>query len=452
MEFKYILKPLCLIVCVSVFSCSVPKQTTLTKSVLPETFNGQKADTLAVTDFNWKTYFQDKYLIQLIDTALLNNYDAQMAIEQIEMANAYYKMSRGALYPTAEIGTSAKYGKSKEKPDWSSDYSIGLNSSWEIDLWGKLRSTKKAARARLLASQSGKQLIQTTIISEVSQAYYELLAFDSELEIMEKNIRLQKAALDIVRVQKQAGKATDLAVQQFEAQLFSSQAQKNSIQQLIIASENYLNRLLNRLPQPVARSKSSQNQLLPDILSAGVPFQLLRNRPDVKEASLLLEAAGFDLKAAGKAFLPTLKIQPVIGFDAARLKNGSFVFESVNGLFAPILQQNLLKGNYRIMQSQQRQAWFSYEKTVKQSISEVQMNLDKLATIEQEIVNRKNEVDILEKAVNTATDLYAYGYATYLEVINAQKSAREAELALTNIQKEKNQTTIDLYRAIGGGK
>lgn len=452
MKFKYILKPLCLIVCVSVFSCSVPKQTTLTRSVLPETFEGQKADTLAATDLNWKTYFQDKYLIQLIDTALLNNYDAQMAIEQIEMANAYYKMSRGALYPTAEIGTSATFGKSKEKPDWSSDYSINLNSSWEIDLWGKLRSTKKAARARFLASQSGKQLIQTTIISEVSQAYYELLAFDLELEIMEKNIRLQKAALDIVRVQKQAGKATDLAVQQFEAQLFSSQAQKNSIQQQIIASENYLNRLLNRLPQPVARNKSPQNQLLPDILSAGVPFQLLQNRPDVKEASLLLEAAGFDLKAAGKAFLPTLKIQPIIGFDAARLKNGSFVFESVNGLIAPILQQNLLKGNYRIMQSQQRQAWFSYEKTVKQSISEVQTNLDKLATIEQEIVNRKNEVDILEKAVNTATDLYAYGYATYLEVINAQKSAREAELALTNIQKEKNLTTIDLYCAIGGGK
>jgi len=452
MEFKYILKPLCLIVCVSVLSCSVPKQTTPTKSVLPETFNGQKADTLAATDLNWKTYFQDKYLIQLIDTALLNNYDAQMAIEQIKMANAYYKMSRGALYPTAEIGTSATFGKSKEKSDWSSDYSINLNSSWEIDLWGKLRSTKKAARVRFLASQSGKQLIQTTIISEVSQAYYELLAFDSELEIMEKNIRLQKTALDIVRVQKQAGKATDLAVQQFEAQLFSSQAQKNSIQQLIIASENYLNRLQNRLPQPVARSKSSQNQLLPDILSAGVPFQLLQNRPDVKEASLLLEAAGFDLKAAGKAFLPTLKIQPIIGFDAARLKNGSFVFESVNGLIAPILQQNLLKGNYRIKQSQQRQAWLSYEKIVKQSISEVQTNLDKLAAIGQEIANRKNEVDILEKAVNTATDLYAYGYATYLEVINAQKSAREAELALTNIQKEKNLTTIDLYRAIGDGK
>lgn len=452
MEFKYILKTLCLIVCVSVFSCSVPRQTTLTKSVLPKTFSGQKTDTVTVTDLNWKTYFQDKYLIQLIDTALLNNYDAQMAIEQIEMANAYYKMSRGALYPMAEIGTSATFGKSKEKPDWISDYSISLNSSWEIDLWGKLRSTKKAAKARLLASQSGKQLIQTTIISEVSQAYYELLAFDSELEIMEKNIRLQKAALDIVRVQKQAGKATDLAVLQFEAQLFSSQAQKNSIQQLIIASENYLNRLLNRLPQPVARNKSPQNQLLPDILSAGVPFQLLQNRPDVKEASLLLEAAGFDLKAAGKAFLPTLKIQPIIGFDAARLKNGSFVFESVNGLIAPILQQNLLKGNYRIKQSQQRQAWFSYEKIVKQSISEVQMNLDKLAAIEQEIINRKNEVDILEKAVNTATDLYAYGYATYLEVINAQKSAREAELALTNIQKEKNLITIYLYRAIGGGK
>lgn len=452
MEFKYILKPLGLIVFVTVFSCSVPRQTTLTKSALPEIFNGQKADTVSAKDLNWKTYFQDKDLILLIDTALLNNYDAQMAIEQIEMANAYYKLSRGALYPTVEIGTLATFGQSKEKPEWSSNYSINVNSSWEIDLWGKLRNSKKATRARLLASQSGKQLIQTTLISEVSQAYYELLAYDSELEIMEKNIRLQKAALDIVRVQKQAGKATDLAVQQFEAQLFSSQAQKNSIQQLIIASENYLNRLLNRLPQPVARGKNTQNQLLPDVLSAGVPFQLLQNRPDVMEASLLLEAAGFDLKAAGKAFLPSLKIQPFMGFDAARLKSSSFVFESVNGLFAPILQQNLLKGNYRIKQSQQRQAWLSYEKTVKQSISEVQTNLDKLVAIEQEIINRKNEVDILEKAVNTATDLYAYGYATYLEVINAQKSAREAELALTNIQKEKNLTAIKLYRAIGGGK
>ena len=452
MKFKYILKPLGLIVCFSAFSCSVPRQTTLTKSVLPETFNGQKADTVAATDLSWKAFFQDKFLIQLIDTALLGNFDVQMAIEQIEIANAYYKMSRGALYPTAEIGTSVTFGKSKEKPEWSSDNSINVISSWEIDLWGKLRNSKKAARARLLASQSGKQLIQTTLISEVSQAYCELLAFDSELEIMEKNIRLQKAALDIVRVQKQAGKATDLAVQQFEAQLYSSQAQRNSIQQLIIDSENYLNCLLNRLPQPVHRGKSPQNQLFPNVLNAGVPLQLLLNRPDIMEASLLLEAAGLDLKAAGKAFLPTLKIQPIIGFDAARMKSGTFVFESLNGLFAPILQQNLHKGNYRIKQSQQRQAWFNYEKTVKQSISEVQTNLNKLAAIEQEIVNRKNEVDILEKAVNTATDLYAYGYATYLEVINAQKSAREAELALTNIQKEKSLTTIDLYRAIGGGR
>ncbi len=443
-----------IIICfmLSVFSCTIPRATTIKTSPLPETFISHESDTVSVAQINRRTFFQDHFLNQLIDTALVRNYDAQMAMEQIEIAKAYYKMSRGTLYPVMDFGIISTITKASQSNKFLNNNAVSLSSSWEMDLWGKLRSSKKAARSRLLASESGIQFIQTALVAEVSSAYYELLALDAELEIMGKNIKLQTTALDIVRIQKQAGKATDLAVQQFEAQLYSTKAQRNTIQQMIISAENYFNMLLNRFPQPISRSKSFNIQPLPGLLNVGVPFQLLKYRPDIVESGLLLEAAGFDLKAAEKAFYPTLKIQPTISLDLSSFNSNSFVLESLSSLLVPVFQQNMLKGNFAIKKSLLCQAFYNYEKVIRQGVTEVQTNMDKLVAIDQEILNRTNEVAILSNAINTANDLYAYGYANYLEVINAQKSARDAELALTNILKEKCLIIIGLYRAMGGGR
>ena len=454
---KFIIVNLALSAIFLVISCSLPKETAVGRIIPPLTFSGHESDALSSGRINWRTYFNDPFLAKLIDTALVRNFDLKMALQQIEIANALHKISKGASVPTLQAEGSTFFSNIKNDENKSnSQYSVGLRSSWEIDLWGKMMNSRKAAGARLLADQYGKQLVQTILISDLAKAYFELLAFDAELQIIEKNIRLQSAALDIVKVQKQAGKATDLAVQQFEAQLLNTQAQRSEFERMITTSESYINLLLNRMPQSVERSNSFTSKQLLDSLRVGVPVNLLENRPDIIEASLLLEAKGYDVKSARRAFYPSLKIEPYWGLGSSQPKtlfnSASQVLEITNGLVQPLLQQRTLKGALKIREAEQKQAFYNYEKVLIKSITEVQESLDKLSIIEQELRVKKKEVEVLIKAINAANDLYAYGYANYLEVINAQKNARESEIALITTQKEQYLILINLYRALGGGR
>jgi NodT family efflux transporter outer membrane factor (OMF) lipoprotein len=439
-----------------VLSCSVPKEANITKQAVPQNYNEQSADSTNSGSIHWKTFFKDEKLQKLIDAALAQNVDVQMALQQIEISNAYLKMSRGAFFPSAQISATQQIdGNVSGNSGSSGNYSVNLNSSWEIDLWGKLCNSKKAAKARFLASQNGRQLIQSMLIADLSKSYFELMALDLRLDIIEKNIKLQTSALEIIIVQKQAGKATDLAVKQFEAQLHNTQAQKFETERLIIALETGINVLLNRMPQKVERGKID-NQTFPEKLNVGIPVQLLNNRPDLAEASLLLDAAGFDAKAACRAFYPSLVIQPFVGFSAANpsglFNSTSAVWGLMNGLTAPLFSKKVLKGTYRIKQAEQKQALLHYQHVLVQGISEVQSTIDKIRSIDLELLQRKNEVAVLDSAIAVSNDLYAYGYANYLEVISAQKNVRDAELALTTIQKERFFLVIDLYKALGGGR
>ncbi len=430
-------------------SCSLSKNTVKNKIVVPKNYLGQSSDSINMGNIGWKTFFNDAKLINLIDTALVRNYDLRYALQQIEISNAYYSMSRKAVFPSLQLD--AKYDKLLEK-----QYALGLSTSWEIDVWGKYNNTKNASKSRFLASKSGLQFTQTVLISQVAKAYYELLAYDAELDIIERNIKLQSNALDIVRVQNEAGKATSLAVQQFEAQLYSTKAQYNEIRQLIISTETNLNVLLNRAPQPIERNKIGVADGITKQLNVGIPAQLLNNRPDLKEATLLLTAAGFDVKAAFKAFYPSVVISPFAGFQTNSLNMivnpSSMVLNMLGGLTAPLFQQGKIKANYQIKMSEQRQAFLNYERVLNQSLNEVQSNLWKLAEIEKEIDLKSKEFSVLDSAISTSRDLYAYGYANYLEVINAQKNARDTEIRLINTKKERLFLLVDLFKSLGGGR
>lgn len=430
-------------------SCSLPKDAIKNNISIPANYLSQSSDSSNLGSIGWKTFFNDTKLINLIDTALIRNYDLRYALQQIEISKTYYTMSRKAVFPSLQLD--AKYDNQLEK-----QYALGFSSSWEIDVWGKLRNAKDASKNRFLASKSGLQFTQTVLISEVAKAYYALLAYDAELNIIERNIKLQSNALDIVRVQNEAGKATSLAVQQFEAQLYSTKAQYNEIRQLIISSETSLNLLLNRAPQPIERNEIGIAESISKQLNVGIPAQLLNNRPDLKEASLLLLAAGFDVKTAFKAFYPSIAISPFVGFQNNNLNQlvnpASVVLSMLGGLTAPIFQQGKLKANYLIKQSEQRQALLNYERVLNLSLNEVQSNLWKMTEIEKEIDLKSKEFAVLDSAITTSRDLYAYGYANYLEVINAQKNARDTEIRLINTKKERLFLMVDLYKSLGGGR
>ncbi|GAB3929464.1 TolC family protein [Larkinella terrae] len=443
---------------------------------LPTSFSGN-TDSTTIGSLDWKAFFSDADLESLIDTALARNPDLQMASQRIEMARANFEYTRGALVPSvnavAAVGVD-RFGQytlngvgnfdtnlspnikgDKRIPTVTPDYFLGFRSNWEIDLWGKLRNRKRAAYVRFLATEKGRHLITTSLIAEVARLYYSLLALDSELEIIRENEALQRRASELVVVQKAAGRVTELAVQQFNAQLLNTRSLEAQVQQQIVEAENQLNQLLGRFPQRIPRSKTISNQELPARVSAGIPSQMLRRRPDIQQAELAMEAANIDVEVARAEFLPSVNLTPYVGLNAFRasvlLDPASLAFGLVGGLAAPVFNRRYLKSNYALTVAQSREAFYGYQKTVLTGFSEVMTSLRGIENFRKVADLQDQEVKVLGQAATISDELFATGYASYLEVITAQRSVLAAELSLINTKRAQFLSVIDLYRALGGG-
>ena len=434
---------------------------------LPNTFAGD-TDTISMGDLIWEDFFNDPYLLTLIDTALSNNLDLRVANRRIEVAQASYLRSKGALQPSLEGRIAANVGRIANNNDPGGDqsvadrrnglgqvYFIGLRSSWEVDVWGKLRLRREADYALFLASEKGRHLVITSLVSEVARLYYELLGLDNELETILKNVEFQEVALQMVKIQKIGGRATELAVQQFQAQLLRTQSLGYEKRQRIIEVENQLNLLLGRYPQPIARGTSILEQNLPKVVRAGVPSSLLRRRPDVRQAELRLSAMQADVEAARTEFFPSLVIEPYAGVDidklSALINPEAMVVGAFAGLTAPIFNKNRIRANYDRATAETMIAAYEYQQSVLDAYQEVLSNLKRVENYREVYELRKEEAEVLTAAVSTSNDLFAAGYATYLEVITAQARVLEAELSVTNTRQEIFVTVIDLYRSLGGG-
>ncbi|GAB3313634.1 TolC family protein [Larkinella ripae] len=443
---------------------------------VPTTFSGS-SDSTTIGSLNWKAFFSDPDLENLIDTALARNPDLQIATQRIELARANFEYTRGALVPSVNAVAAAgvdRFGRytlngvgnydtnlspnidGKQRiPDATPDYFLGFRSTWEVDLWGKLRSRKRAAYVRFLASEKGRQLIVTSLISEVARLYYSLLALDGELDIIRENVALQQRASELVGVQKAAGRVTELAVQQFNAQLINTRSLEAQVQQQIVEAENQLNQLLGRFPQPIVRQKTISNQEFPARVSAGIPSQMLRRRPDIQQAELGLQAANIDVDVARAEFLPSLTLTPYVGLNTFRasvlLDPASLAFGVLGGLAAPVFNRRFLKSNLNLSIAQSREAFYNYHKTVLAGYSEVMTSLRGIENYRKVADLQTQEVAVLNQAATISDELFATGYANYLEVITAQRSVLTAELSLVNTKRAQFLSLIDLYRALGGG-
>ncbi len=444
---------------------------------LPQTFTGV-GDSSNMAQLAYKQLFTDTHLQQLIDTALRNNWDLLGALQRVEMARAGYLQSSGALRPQVSGGAAAggdrwgRYtlngvgnfdtnlspnidGKRKIPNPFTPDFFLGLRSSWELDIWGRLRNLKEAASLRVLQSQRGVQFVRTLLVAEVANHYYELLALDSQREILRNNMQLQQRAVEIVEAQKEGGRATELAVQQFKAQLLNTRALDAVLLQRITEVENNLNLLCGRLPKTIQRGSALMQQQLPPMLAAGVPSQLLLRRPDISEAELALRALEADVSAARKAFLPALTLTPYIGFNsfnAARLFDpASLATGALAGFAAPVLNRTGITADYNKTHALKQEALQQYYKTTYTAFTEVVTTLSAIKNLQQQFTYKAEETDVLENAVITANDLYLSGRASYLEVITAQRSVIDAELELVNTRKEQFFSVIELYRSLGGG-
>lgn len=440
---------------------------------IPGSFNGSQ-DTTNTGEISWKDYFTDPYLNALIDTALRNNQELNIFMQEIEVARNEVRVRKGEYLPFVDIKAGAgteKVGRytsqgandanteikpGKEMPDPLSDYMIGAFATWEVDIWHKLRNAKKSALSRYLATVEGRNFMVTNLIAELANSYYELLALDKQLEIVNQNIEIQSNALEIVRLQKTAAKVTELAVRKFEAEVYHTRSLQFDIQQKIIETENEINFLVGRYPQPVKRSKTELGTLVPDNVYAGVPAQLLENRPDIKQAELELAAADLDVKVAKARFYPSLGISAGVGFQAFNPSHlittpESLIYSIVGDLSAPLINRNAIKADYKSANAKQIQAVFEYEQTVLNAYIEVANQLSKIGNLEKSYGLKAKEVEALTQSIDISNDLFRSARADYMEVLLTQRDALESRFDLVETQMQQLNAFVKMYQALGGG-
>ncbi len=448
-------------------SCKVAVPPPLPVTVtMPDSYIGKK-DTLMDGSIKWQYFFTDSLLVDLIGTALENNLDLLTAEQRVEMAKAMYRIRKGALYPTLNAIASSNVGNVNQNMVGNADqgqrinnlrdeYFIGFQASWEIDIWGKLKNQREAAWARYLASEKGKHLLTTSLVADVARLYYDLIAVDYEVKIIRKNIDFQQTAVDVIKIQKAGGRATELAVQQSTAQLLSTKALAKQRAQRIVELETEINFLLGRYPQHIPRKKDISELALPSTLNEGIPSDLLLNRPDIQQAELELLAAKADVQAARAAFLPSISISPYGGFNALTASKlfqspGSLAVGVLGGITAPVFNRNRIRSDFTYSVAKRYEAFYDYQKSILRGYGEVVNSIRNIGNLEAVYSLKEEEVNELSNAVATSNISFTTGYATYLEVITAQKSVLEAELELANVKKEIFHSMISLYKALGGG-
>ncbi|CAM3676931.1 efflux transporter outer membrane subunit [Flavobacterium gelidilacus] len=454
--------------------CKTPNlmQRTESKEV-PLSFNDLK-DTLNSVQLKWKDYFTDKYLDTLITTALQNNQELNITLQEIEISRNEVRARKGEYLPFLGVRSGAgveKVGRytsqgandanteikpGVEFPEPLQDYMIGAYATWELDIWNKLHNAKKSAVSRYLASVEGKNFLVTNLVSEVAHSYYELLALDSQLEIVKQNIEIQNNALKVVKLQKESARVTELAVKRFEAQVFNTKSMQFSIQQQIVEAENRINFLIGRFPQHVARSSQTFNDIIPMLINAGIPSQLLDNRPDVKQAEMELVAAKLDIKVAKARFYPSLGVSAGIGLQAFNSKYlfktpESLLYSLTGDLIAPLINRNAIKATYYTANAKQIQAVYNYEKTILNAYIEVANQLSKIDNMAKTYDFKSKQVDALNMSVDISNDLFRSARADYMEVLLTQRDALESKFDLIETKMQQMSAVVNIYHALGGG-
>lgn len=460
--------------CLAYAACKVPELTGRTENkTVPAAFAGSQ-DTTNIAKIKWKEYFTDPYLAALIDTALKNNQELNITLQEIEITRNEIRARKGEYLPFAgvkggagveKVGRYTSRGASeattdikpdKEMPEPLPDFLVGAYATWEADIWHKLHNAKKAAVARYLSTVEGKNFVVTTLVAEIANSYYELLALDSQLDIVKKNIGIQNNALEIVKLQKEATRVTELAVRKFEAEMLNTKSLQYDILQKITETENRINFLLGRYPAPIARNDKAFSTPVPGFAQAGIPSQLLENRPDIKKAEQELAAARLDVKVAKARFYPSLGISASIGYNAFNpaylVRTPESLLYSLTGdLVAPLVNRNAIKAEYYNANSRQMQAVYNYERSILNAYFEVANQLAKMSNLKKSYDLRSKQVETLTESITISNDLFKSARADYMEVLMTQRDALESKFELIETQLRQMNARVNIYQALGGG-
>lgn len=454
-------------------SCVTPRVTEKTENRLLPGSYANTNDSTNIAKLNWRKYFTDPNLIALIDTALKNNQELNIMMQEIEISRNEVRARKGEYLPFVDFGAGAavekegrftRYGAVDDNldikpgtafPEPFNDYRLGLYASWEIDIWKKLRNAKKAALVRYLASAEGRNFSVTNIIAEIANSYYELMALDNMLSIIEQNIEIQTNGLEVVKQQKDAAKTTQLAVNRFEAQLLNTKNRQYEIRQRIVETENRIHFLTGGFPKSIPRNAALFNTIAVDSIASGIPSQLLGNRPDIRQAELTLAAARLDIKVARANFYPSLRLEAGAGFQAFNpaylIKPESMLYNLGGELMAPLINRNAIIATYKSANAKQIQEVYNYEKTILNAYLEVINQLSKVDNFAKSYQTKSAEVDLLLQSITISNNLFRSARADYLEVLLTQREALESKMDLVEIKMKQMNAKVDIYKALGGG-
>jgi len=447
-------------------ACSITKKyerpTTLSTDKLYR--DQASADTTTIADMPWQSIFKDEKLNALIQKGLENNLNLKNAIENIIQAQASLRQSKLAYYPTLNFDANVTRNKQSQAGlnfpagininTLTTTYKLGLSTSWEAEIWGKLSSSKRAALASYLATDAAKQAVQTQLIADIANNYFLLLSYDKSLKITEETLASRIKNVETIKALKEGAIVTGAAVVQSEANQHAAEVLIPDLKQSIRETENALNILLGQAPGPIDRGELG-TQIIPENLAVGVPSQLLENRPDVRQAEFNFRVAFESTNLAKTYFYPSLTLTASGGFSNLELKDffsNSIFYSIIGGLTQPIFNQGLNKMRLTTAQSQQLQAYNNFQQSLLTAGQEVSNALYSYEMAVAKEDSRKKQIEALEKAVDYTQQLLEYSSATnYTDVLTSEQNLLAAQLSGINDNLQKLQAVVNLYRALGGG-
>nr|WP_238566583.1 TolC family protein [Nonlabens ulvanivorans] len=455
-------------------SCAPTRDVREVNKSLPTAFAANGTDTITSASRNYKDYFKDPDLNALIDQALLNNQELNILLQQVAVAQNEIQVRKGEYLPFVNFNAGAEVEKVGEFtrngsveqnlnvrdgeafPDPLANYNIGLSASWELDIWKKLRNSKKAALMEYLATVEGKNFMVTNLVSEIAEAFYELQALDYQLSIIDQNLEIQRNALEVVKLQKQAARTTELAVKRFEAEVYKNRSERFEIKQEIVEAENKINFLVGQQPKKITRNSVTFIDKQMDTVLTGIPAQLLQYRPDIRQAELELSAAKLNVQVARANFYPSLGIRAGVGLEAFKPKfltstPESLLYSLVGDVVGPLINRNAIKANYKTATDKQLQAVYEYEKTILNAYLEVANQLSAIENLKSSYDLKLDQVEALTESIDISNKLFQSARADYMEVLLTQRDALEAQIDLVETKKNQLLANVSVYKALGGG-
>lgn len=416
--------------------------------------NTWAADTTNMGNIPWKDIFRDPKLQVLIEEGLANNVDMQAAVLRVEEAKALLTSARLSFLPSLNLapqGSTTTMGNS----NYANAYALPAAASWEVDLFGKLLNANRDQKTIYLQSQYAQQAVRSQLISGIANTYFTLLMLDRQVEITSETVGIYKENVRAMEAMKIAGMTTEAAVVQMRAVYHQVSASLINLQRQVREVENSLSVLLAKAPQQIDRGKL-EDQLIPDEMMAGVPLQLLENRPDVKIAEMSLASAYYTTNKARAAFYPGLNITAMAGWtngSGITISNpGQFMFQAMASLAQPIFNNGKLMANLKVSKAEEKIAQMNYQQTILEAGKEVSNALHLYESTNKMLAQDKAQIEELEKAVTYTKALFQSAQSTYLEILAAQQSLLSAQLTEVSDNVQRMQAVINLYSAVGGGR